>query len=537
MREKALRLARRVWPWLLAGALIGLLLALIDPRGAASRSWTAFALLGALAGAIVFAAWSTIGPERPPSYLRWALFLAFGLRLLVGVGLTWSLPSAGYDQPHQNEGYLFPDAYRRDQDAWARGRSDAPLWIAFTDPKSSDQYGGLMLLSAGIYRYFGSAGHHPLMLILITASVSAAGVVFAWAFAAMVFGERAASLAAWIMALFPESVLLGATQMREPFLATALALAVYGYARVRIGAVRGGFSFLLAGLLLTIFVSPPFGILLLGIIGAAWIWEGRTEGRLGRWVFVPLLALAAFAFLLTVSAWSRLEFLPWESVRKVVLGWFFTGADFELRKLVQASGWMQKIFALVPAWSHHPLAAVYGLVRPFLPSALMDSDAAPLLRVIVSWRALGWYLLLPFLMYAPLAALRTRRWRGLPLFLSAVVWLTAFLAAYRAVDDWDNPRYRAVFLALQAGLAGWAWMRARQQRSPWLMRTAVVIGIATLAFLHWEAGRYYRLPRLDLWETLGVIVVVSLGYLIAGWLLDRNRREPPVSLTGRTTEV
>ncbi len=167
----------------------------------------------------------------------------------------------------------------------------------------------------------------------------------------------------------------------------------------------------------------------------------------------------------------------------------------------------------------------------------MDSDAALLLRAIVSWRALGWFALLPFLIYAPFAAIRSRSWRGLPLLFSAAVWLTAFLAAYRAVDDWDNPRYRAVFLALQAGLAGWAWMHSRRLRSPWLTRTAVVVGIATLAFLHWEAGRYYRLPRLDLWETLAVTAVVSLGYLIGGWLLDRSRREPPVSLTGRTTEV
>ena len=125
-------------------------------------------------------------------------------------------------------------------------------------------------------------------------------------------------------------------------------------------------------------------------------------------------------------------------------------------------------------------------------------------RALGVLRGLGWFALLPFLVYAPFAAVRSAGWRSLQTYVAFLTWLVAIGAAYRlAGDQWDNPRARTVFLAAQAAIAGWAWFQARQSRSPWLRRVAVVVGVSTLVFLQWYAGRYYQTPRLNLYSTVG----------------------------------
>jgi hypothetical protein len=90
---------------------------------------------------------------------------------------------------------------------------------------------------------------------------------------------------------------------------------------------------------------------------------------------------------------------------------------------------------------------------------------------------------------------------------------------------WDNPRWRAIFLSVQAITMAWTWLRAREQGDPWLKRIAVIVGFATLAFLQWEAGRYYQLPRLNLWETLGLIGGFSILFIVGSFVYDRTRKQ------------
>jgi hypothetical protein len=218
-----------------------------------------------------------------------------------------------------------------------------------------------------------------------------------------------------------------------------------------------------------------------------------------------------------------------------LVGWWLSNAArFEVFKLEQASGLVQLLFDRTPEWMHIPMATGYGLVRPFLPAALTE-EMAPLARGIEIARALGWIGLLPFLLYAPLAALRASGLRGLPTCLSLIVWATAVFSSYRAGGDgWDNVRYRAVFLAAQAALAGWSLAHARETRSPWLLRTVVLVAGVALIFLQWYLGRYLMTPRLELVGTL-VAAVAFIVLAIAGplfWDWRRKRR-----LTGHTPAV
>ena len=155
--------------------------------------------------------------------------LAFILRLGVGVGLYVGLPVYGHTDADDRAGYVFTDAHNRDNQAWALATSQQPIVDAFSRKYASDQYGGLLALNALIYRYLSPDAQRPLMLILFSAFFAALGVPFLWRSVLQVFGERVAWASTWIFALFPESILLGAAAMREPYILTFSAFALWGF--------------------------------------------------------------------------------------------------------------------------------------------------------------------------------------------------------------------------------------------------------------------------------------------------------------------
>jgi hypothetical protein len=235
-----------------------------------------------------------------------------------------------------------------------------------------------------------------------------------------------------------------------------------------------------------------------------------------------VLVVAGLA--LTFRAWSSIGGVPGHSLFQVLMGWFIAVADYQRTLLQAASGIVQYLFDLAPKWMRWPMVIAYGVAQPFLPAALTD-DALPLWRGIAVLRGLGWYALLPFLGYGILAPIGQPRWRHLSTYLALVSVIVILVASYMAAgDQWDNPRYRASFIALQAALAGWGWTHARRTGSPWLKRLAVLLAGFVLIFLQWYVGRYYGTPSLDLLATLGLEGVFVLGYLLVSLALDMRRR-------------
>jgi hypothetical protein len=163
----------------------------------------------------LFFTWKKAGAGK---MLAWMLFLAFFLRIAFGVFLAWGLPRFGYEEDVQQAGYVFEDAYRRDGDAWALARSDQPLLGAFSDEYEVDQYGGLLALSGFVYRYISPDEHRPILIVLLAAGAMALSVPFLISGLKRKISPRAAIWAGWIMVLYPELILLAASQMREPFI-------------------------------------------------------------------------------------------------------------------------------------------------------------------------------------------------------------------------------------------------------------------------------------------------------------------------------
>lgn len=516
---------RSCLPWL-GGALgFALLLTLIDHQGAPVAALGGYLVLTAVGASLLALGWRSTVDARTPRAVGISLLVAVLLRMAIGVGLQKGLPVYGYDTKPQSGGYVYYDAYARDTDAWARGRSDRSLFSAFEERKASDQYGGLLFVSAGIYRYLSDGHHRPLMLVVLAAAVSSLAVLFSWGFVGMTFGTRAGVVAAWILALYPDYVLLGASQMREAFIVPAMALALLGYARFRLGRYRNALMLAGLGLLLALVISPPYAFMTVLLMGGLGVVEGRLSWKRTLIGLVGILILAAVAVALTAEAWTGLQGLPNEGRIGLFVEWLTRGADVQLAHLEEQSGWAQKLFAATPDWSHLPLATVYGMTRPFLPAALGVNVGAPIWRAIAVWRSLGWFLLAPALMYSSGAALTAKKHRGSLLMLTAVIWLGVFTASYRAAGDmWDNPRYRVGLLVLQAGLVGWGWLTAQRRESPWLRRAYLLVFGSGLIFLHWYLGRYYGTPRLSLEWTL--VAIGGFGFLIlfVGWLLDHRER-------------
>ena len=165
-------------------------------------------------------------------WLGWLLIGAAALRLVIGVLWYVTLPIIGYGSEVEISGYVMADAYNRDKAAWNLAQTEKSLWIAFEQYHHADQYGGMLFGSAFVYRYIGGETHQPLQIVVLTASISTLAILFTWVFAYRVWNGSIAGISAWIVALFPDAVLLGSSQMREALLMSFFVMVFYGLMRL-----------------------------------------------------------------------------------------------------------------------------------------------------------------------------------------------------------------------------------------------------------------------------------------------------------------
>jgi len=493
--------------WILPVSLAaGSLLSLLD----GGNWWTGLMAYGLLllCGCLLLA-----GMIRSGGGMRWlfvVVLLSVFIRLSLGVSLSILLPTHGYDTGVYRGGYLYFDASRRDNEAWDLAASDQSLWKAFDQSYGSDQYGGLLFFSSALYRGLSPDQHRPWVIIVLGSLVAGMGTALAQRIGNVLGGERMSRLTAWIVALYPEALLLGSSQMREPYLITFVALAVWGgllwnsRRRLSLAVGLGGFALLL--------------------------------------LFSPLVALAA-AFLLLPwmfirANWSR--YFRWQALFGVVLGlaavmafallgrWLLTSASWDVHLAEQGSGMIEYIFARMPPGLQLPFMTGYGLTQPLLPAAIFD-PAPWIIQSISVFRSIGWYLLLPFLVIVFWPVLQDRdaqdRAAWLWFLLISLGWI--LLSSFRAGgDQWDNPRYRTIFLLAQAILAARAWLWWRESASRWPGRILAIEAVFLAFFSYWYALRYWgsAAGQVHVFVILGLIFAASVLILAGGWWQDRRSR-------------
>lgn len=507
----------------LAGIGLGWVLARLDGQGNGWRGWLAFSLLSSLGGIILMAAWRWAGSQR---WLGLLLLLAFGLRLGIGLSLSFILPVSGYDTEVQQAGYNSVDAYNRDMQAWELASSDRPILDAFDKSYAIDQYGGLEALSALVYHYLSPDAHRPWLVILMAAVVAALGVAFLWNAAHLAWNERLACLAAWMFALYPESLWLGSSQMREPFLVTFIAMVFWGAVAWQINHNRKGWLWLAVGLAGLLLFSPGIAIYLIVVL-AGWVWLKKKHLKI-PWRGVALAAgVLGLGLLLLWVALRRGTFAE-APFMETLTGWFKLSVKWDVYQLERDSGMIQHLFRdVLSPQLKLPFIFVYGLLQPVLPAAIFDPSTW-IWQTVGILRSLGWYLLLPMLVFSLIAILKSsaedQKYAWLWLFV--ITWFWISISALRAGgDQWDNPRYRVIFLIIQALLAAKAWLYYRESRNPWFTRIVLIELVFTLLFADWYAARFFPfIPRFSF--TVMVLLIVSLAVVIVvgGWSLDRRRK-------------
>lgn len=523
----------------ISGAILGLAcvalaLAFVANDFQSLRGWVSFAQVLLLGGGILGAGWWLMRSEMPPRWLGFLIIAAALLRLAAGAVWFVALPSMGHGNPAEKDGYVMADAQTRDQSAWRLAQSDNPLTYAFTKQsfRKDDQYGSLLLISAAIYRYLGGDTHQPLQMVAITAAFSSLAILFTWAFARRAWGRKPAWLAAWILALFPEAVLLGSSQMREAFVITFAAVAFYGL--VRFSQERSGISlaWIMVPLLLNLPLSPPLTALLMAMLFLTALSLGRKllgerALRDPRFWFIAggvVILVLAGLWLAGRQFAPQGDFNPVESVS----WWLRKSAEWQAYLSRRASGWIQKIFRSTPEWTHVPLLVSYGVFQPFLPAALIASSEAPIWHWMAIWRAVGWIVLLPALLYAPLRALTKKTASRFTIGLALVAWLAILAASYRAGgDEWDNSRYRVAFASLLAGLVAWVWMEQIRGQDAGFRRTLVGVGLFLAWFLPWYLQRYLHIPWPvgDIFKTLGLGIASLVLFVLWDWARTDLKRD------------
>jgi hypothetical protein len=512
----------------LAGMVgLALFLAWVASNFQSVMGWQVFLRVCLLGGLILFGGWLAVRFSEKQALPRWLAFLLIAaavLRLMAGVLWFSALPVLGHDAKEQRAGYVMADAYERDQTAWELSQSEKPLIRAFQGYRKADQYGGLLYLSALIYRNLGGDVHQPLLIVILTAAFSALAVLFTWAFARRAWGDQTAKIAAWLLALYPEAILLGSSQMREAFTISLTMAAFYGLIRYSQDHHWTSLVWILGALLLYLPFSPPFAALLLAaLLLTAWSMRRkfiRSQVLNQRQVWLLLIIIVVLTTAGLLLSWQ--QFAP-EGVTNplAMIGWWVRkSAEWQAHLNEQASGWTQKVFDNTPTWLHAPLMIAYGITRPFLPAALVAGSASPLWTGITIWRALGWTVVLIMLVYAPVQALRKQKPDRLARILSLLVWLILIIASFRGGGDQDdNPRYRAAFAGLQIALVAWAWVEQHRTNDVWFRRALALPIWILIWFLPWYLRRYTGLawPVVDLFKTLGLGIASSALYWVWDW--------------------
>ncbi|MDH5507125.1 MAG: glycosyltransferase family 39 protein [Anaerolineae bacterium] len=491
--------------------LLAMSLAGVSTRFAGVQGWLSFLVVVALGAGVLWGGWRGIRREDPPNWLAKLVVGAALLRLALGVFWLLALPVWGYDTPVQQGGYVMEDAFNRDAAAWRLAQSETPLIEAFQGYSAYDQFGGLLFLSAGVYRYLGANFHQPLLMLVLAAVFSALAVTFTWAFAKRAWGEQTAWLAAWLLAVYPEAALMGSTQMREAWMVSLAAMALYGLLRWWDQRNWANAAWGLLPVLIGLPLSTAFTGMLVGMLAVAAMaldeWELLRKKRF--WLGIGILAAAGLAVILTVAEGSEL--------------WIVQTTKWQARLSEGASGWVQRTFEKMPAdlaWTQLPFLLIYGVFRPLLPAALI-AGGKPLWWGVAVWRAAGWTVILTLLLYATFLAVRGRQRKELAGGLLVVTWVVILLASLRGGGDmWDNPRYRAALAGVQAALAAWAVIQQRESKDPWLKRAFVSALVMMAWFVPWYLRRYteFLWPVVELSQTVGLGLVSAGLYILWDWI-------------------
>jgi hypothetical protein len=518
----------------LAILLLAGLLALLDQSGHMLQSILAYTVLLGIGAAGIYGVWKAVRANRSITTIA---LISLALRLVFGVLLTLLLPVVGYQNSAEHQaGYVYTDAFIRDNQAWSLAVSGKPISTALSGELPGDQYGGMLAISAFIYRFLSPDAHRPYLILILGAIVSACGVLCLWKAFTSWFGAKTALLAAWFFAMYPESILLGSSQMREAIVIPMTAMTFYGLTEIQSRKISGWFWIILSAIFL-IPIQPLVSIISFIVLLGVWLFDPITLQALKRrqtiLTIVLLACLLVVAMFVTSSILAKLPSLQGNGPLNVYLTWFQHNFTFQSYLLERSSGIFQSLLESVGEQWRWLIILVYGIAQPVLPAIVGDPGSAWIMRIIGFLRAAGWYTLALFLVYGAFGALRSRleARRFQLIWISVINWAWIMVSALNAgADQWDNPRYRAILLLWQVILAAWALEWARSRHDAWLWRWLAVEVVFVGLFTEWYLGRYYPgFIHLDIKIMSVIILLICAMILVGGVIWDHLHKIKPSS--------
>lgn len=488
----------------LSATAIAVLLAAFS-RGNFWTGWLAAEFLALIFVFLLLRLWRRLGASRTLGIL---MLVTFTLRLAIGVFLYAALPTLGYaDNSSTLAGFVYSDAYSRDQAAFTLAQSDNSLFTAFSKPDVSDQYGGLLFLSSFLYRLLSPDASRPLLIVLLAIFAMTAGVAFLWSAVQKRWSKQIALYAAWAFVLFPDSVLLGSSQMREPFIIGLGCLAFWAALDWKEKPRRSGIVVFLSLATTCLFSLPAGGVyamILVALVLVEWTVQQSVFSR--RYFGYILLALLSIVSLLAGWLWLRQTLYYDAYVTRISSGW--------ITKLLTAYG---------KKWTI-PFTTVYGLTQPLLPAAIFE-PSLPLWTTIAILRSVAWWSVMPFLLFGLLSTWKAHRTKSNLLFhlLALIFAVWVLVSSARAGGDlWDNPRYRYMLLPFMSIVVAWACVYFKQNRSPWFWRWLAVIAEFLLFFTNFYLNRYVQGIGTQLPFNLMIVLILFVALLIlgGGWIFD-----------------
>jgi hypothetical protein len=443
-------------------------------------------------------------------FLTWVVGISLFLRLGLGLITTENLIDWGYDQEPYQSGYLFKDAYSRDNQAWDLAISDQPIWAAFSNDFFTDQYGGLLALSSLIYRLFTPDAHFQINIIFFVTMINVIGILF------LALGLReknkdigfspSSKIIILIFSFYPDAVLFSASQMREPILLgiSACLFWIIHKQKIKIWNRFALFSLFSIFLLL---ISLKIGIF---IIFSFLIWmlfqpyRKQIKVLNSKIIILPVVVIVIIALFFSYN-------------------WILEAGKWDALLLERNSGFVQYIVSIIGSRYRLLFASIYGLFQPVLPAALIEPSKL-FWKILNSFRALGWYLMIPILVYGIVYFFREnekfKKFEYLFIWSFSVFWI--MLSSIRAGGDmWDNPRYRLSFLIFIAYIIGVAFYHGWKTKDHWLTRIFIAELVFVLFFLQWYITRYTGLfENLTFFQMVFVLSIIFGIILITGILKE-----------------
>ncbi len=487
----------------LGAAALGAVIAAFS-AGSFWQGWLAAAVLAFVSLFVLIRIWRSLGSSKPLAAL---MLTAFLLRLAVGIFLYAALPAIGHDTPVQNAGYFYSDAFNRDQAAYQLAVDGKPLISAFTEPNIADQYGGLLFISALIYRILSIDVIRPLLIVLLAAFAMAAGTGFLFAAVKLRWSEKIALLAGWIFALYPDGILLGSTQMREPFLIGLACIGFWAVLQWREKPVKA-LAIPAAIMVIACLISIPIGMVITAILAVILLLEW-TISHTGWKRTAGLVVMVLICLVAVLAGWM----------------WLKQTLYFDAYTTRIESGWITMLMEKYGEKWTTPFVTVYGLTQPLLPAAIFE-PSLPIWMTVAILRSLAWYAALPLLLVGIITVWKSdrneHRWLLAAFFIIFFTWVV--VSSARAGGDlWDNPRYRYILLPYMSLTIAWAIEHYRQTHSAWLWRWVAAIGVFLAFFFYFYISRYVVgvIPQLPFLWMIGIIVVIDAGILIGSLLWDK----------------